>query len=217
VIPPLRDRSSEIPVFVRTFIEDLSRKSNRTTIPDIDPEAMRLLMTYSWPGNIRELRNVIERALLLCIDDVITTEHMPVEKMGTTLPGRSSPLPPHPRPLPSPGSSAPPPRAPTSVPRPRGGYAPTRIPPPMVEIDEGDSPDDTARRSAIDIEDLRGLSPADLKSKLGDIEKDRVLAALEQCAGNQTQAAKILGISRRTLVTRLETFKLPRPRKPAPR
>ena len=216
VIPPLRDRSSEIPVFVRTFIEDLSRKSNRTTIPDIDPEAMRLLMTYSWPGNIRELRNVIERALLLCIDDVITTEHMPVEKMGTTLPGRSSPLPTPPRPLPSPGSSAPP-RVPTSVPRPRGGYAPTRIPPPMVEIDEGDSPDDTARRSAIDIEDLRGLSPADLKSKLGDIEKDRVLAALEQCAGNQTQAAKILGISRRTLVTRLETFKLPRPRKPAPR
>ena len=201
VIPPLRERVGEIPSFSRTFLEDLCRKSDRHPIPEIDPEAMTLLLSYQWPGNIRELRNVMERALLLCNDDVITSEHMPVEKMGATLPARSL------------GASMPPPppsrEVPSVVPRPRGSNSPTRIPPPP-----DDSVEATGRLPAVDIADLRDMSPTELKSKLEEMDRDRVLSALEQCAGNQTQAAKILGISRRTLVTRLETYKLPRPRKP---
>ncbi len=52
-----------------------------------------------------------------------------------------------------------------------------------------------------------------LKSGMEQAERDLILKALEQCAGNQTQAAKLLGISRRTLVSRLEQYQLPRPRK----
>jgi two-component system, NtrC family, response regulator AtoC len=48
-------------------------------------------------------------------------------------------------------------------------------------------------------------------------ERDRILDALERCAGNQTKAARLLGISRRTLVARLEQYELPRPRKGSPR
>ena len=54
----------------------------------------------------------------------------------------------------------------------------------------------------------------DLRVELRELERQRILDALEQCAGNQTQAAKLLGISRRTLVTRLGELDLPRPRRP---
>jgi two-component system response regulator AtoC len=56
-------------------------------------------------------------------------------------------------------------------------------------------------------------SAEDLQRKVREHERRRILAALEQCAGNQTEAAKLLGISRRTLVTKLGTYDLPRPRK----
>jgi two-component system, NtrC family, response regulator AtoC len=54
---------------------------------------------------------------------------------------------------------------------------------------------------------------ADLKSELGALERERILTALAQCEGNQSRAAKLLGISRRTLITRLDAHQLPRPRK----
>ena len=58
-------------------------------------------------------------------------------------------------------------------------------------------------------------SVAELRSEVlaGLTERERIVAALEACDGNQTQAAKVLGISRRTLVTRLGEYELPRPRK----
>lgn len=56
-------------------------------------------------------------------------------------------------------------------------------------------------------------SPAGASSDARGAEKQRILAALEQCAGNQRRAAEVLGLSRRTLVTRLDEFELPRPRK----
>jgi DNA-binding NtrC family response regulator len=55
-----------------------------------------------------------------------------------------------------------------------------------------------------------------LRSKVGAAERGRILEALERCAGNQTKAARLLGMSRRTLVARLETYGLPRPRKASP-
>lgn len=62
-----------------------------------------------------------------------------------------------------------------------------------------------------------GDTPDTLRLKIAEAEKQRILRALEACAGNQTRAAAMLGISRRTLVTRLAEFNLPRPRKnPAP-
>jgi DNA-binding NtrC family response regulator len=54
---------------------------------------------------------------------------------------------------------------------------------------------------------------AQLLNQLERVERERIIDALARCGGNQTQAAELLGISRRTLVTRLETYDLPRPRK----
>jgi DNA-binding NtrC family response regulator len=53
----------------------------------------------------------------------------------------------------------------------------------------------------------------ELRDDMAELDKRRIVAALDQCAGNQTKAAQLLGISRRTLVSRLDTYDLPRPRK----
>src|SRR5262249_43371073 len=101
--------------------------------------------------NIRELRNMMERAALLCSDGVVELEHLPLEKMKAQF-GRPAPL-------------------------------------------EAEAPDE---------------EPGD---PLAAEERRRIIEALEQCAGNQTHAARMLGMAGNTLLGRLEAYKLPRPRK----
>src|SRR5581483_10712780 len=64
-VPPLRDRRDDIPLLTRYFVQKHARKLGKT-VESIPPETMQALMHYHWPGNIRELQNVIERAMILC-------------------------------------------------------------------------------------------------------------------------------------------------------
>ena len=64
-IPPLRERKSDIPALLQYFISKKSKQMNLPSVPDIEPGSVELLMEYSWPGNIRELENIIERELIL--------------------------------------------------------------------------------------------------------------------------------------------------------
>jgi len=66
-IPPLRERPADIPLIARYFLEKYARSMNKD-VTDISPEAMKILIQYNWPGNIRELRNTIERALVVVGD-----------------------------------------------------------------------------------------------------------------------------------------------------
>jgi DNA-binding NtrC family response regulator len=77
-LPPLRERKDDIPELVGLFI---ARNNPRMglNIQDITPRAMQALLAHSWPGNIRELRNVIERAMLFCDDAAIDLAHLPAE------------------------------------------------------------------------------------------------------------------------------------------
>jgi len=151
VIPPLRDRPSEIEDLARLFVARVSHAMERGAAPVIDQAAVACLCRYAWPGNVRELRNVIERAVLLCSGDRIMIEHLPVEKLSSA---------------PYPAPAAP------SVP-----LAPHAEPPAAPN------------------------------------ERQRILDALEACAGNQTRAARLLGVSRGTLMARLDQYNLPRPRR----
>jgi len=77
-LPPLRERKEDIPDLVGFFI----RKNNQSmglNITDITPRAMETMMKYDWPGNIRELKNAIERAMLFCDDTAIDIQHLPTE------------------------------------------------------------------------------------------------------------------------------------------
>lgn len=145
-VPPLRDRRAEIPPLARRFAKLIADELARPS-PEIGPRAMALLVAYHWPGNIRELKNVIDRAVLLSPDDHLEPEHLPLDKLGLDQ-GR--------------------PEAPVSTPAP----------------------------------------PTD-----EDPERARIMAALEACGGNQTRAARMLGMGRRTLAGRLDRFQIPRPKK----
>jgi DNA-binding NtrC family response regulator len=100
VIPPLRQRVDEILGLAAEFTRRAARDNGRSAPPGISAEAQQLLRAYSWPGNIRELRNVVERAVLLCGDGRwILAEHLPAETMRATFspaPAADLPAPPEP-------------------------------------------------------------------------------------------------------------------------
>ena len=75
-VPPLRERRDDIPVLVDHFIEKFNKR-NSTKIKRITTSALNMLMVYSWPGNIRELENCIERACILTTDNVIHAYNLP--------------------------------------------------------------------------------------------------------------------------------------------
>jgi formate hydrogenlyase transcriptional activator len=65
-VPPLRERPEDIPMLVRHFVQQFSRRTNKS-IETIPTETMKALVRYRWPGNIRELQNVIERAVIVSL------------------------------------------------------------------------------------------------------------------------------------------------------
>ena len=75
-MPPLRDRKDDIMLLADYFLERIAAENNKD-ISRISTPAIEMLTRYHWPGNIRELENCIERAVLLCNDDVIRSEHLP--------------------------------------------------------------------------------------------------------------------------------------------
>jgi len=87
-VPPLRERPDDIPLLVRHFVQQFSRRANRQ-IDTVPSETMNALVQYHWPGNIRELQNVIERAVILSTG---TTLRAPVDHLANSAP-RSEPAP----------------------------------------------------------------------------------------------------------------------------
>lgn len=73
-IPPLRERKSDIPALANYFLKQLSQTYRRKLL--FAPEAFRVLERYDWPGNVRQLRNVIERAVILCDGDILLPDHI---------------------------------------------------------------------------------------------------------------------------------------------
>jgi len=183
-IPPLRERSEEIEPLAREFARQLSRNPRAHTL---SPDVIALLSGYTWPGNIRELRNAIERAVLLAGDGPILPEHFAVEKMTATV---STPI-----------SDVPLPRATHSrAEREHAGHGSQHdtLPP--------DSEDESEATDAVSLGER-------LRRQVQEVERQHIIDALTRCGGNQTRAARELGISRRTLISRLEAYNIPRPLK----
>ena len=163
-IPPLRDRRDEIQPLAEQFIAGASAPLGRSFA--FSEDAKQWLTSHDWPGNIRELRNACERAVLLATGTLIERHHL------TTIDDPAK-RPPNQRM-----------RSSATIPPPPGIRAP----------------------SAADM-------PSQVRATVAELEKQRILEALERCAGNQTRAAELLGISRRTLINRLDEYGIARPRK----
>jgi two-component system response regulator AtoC len=75
-LPPLRDRIEDIPALVGSFIRQINLRTGNA-VSNITPRAIELLKKHEWPGNIRELNHVMERAMLMCDDETIDIGHLP--------------------------------------------------------------------------------------------------------------------------------------------
>ncbi len=167
VIPPLRERNDEVIPLAEQFVASAAGPLGRSFA--LSEDARQWLSSHDWPGNIRELRNACERAVLLATGPVIDLHHLTVGFPADLDPSNRQPQ--------------------------RFRSSPT-IPPPMG----------ISAPSAADM-------PTQVRATVAELEKQRILEALERCAGNQTRAAEMLGISRRTLINRLDEYGIARPRK----
>jgi formate hydrogenlyase transcriptional activator len=89
-IPPLRERPADIPVLVAFLLERYATRL-RKTVPTVDMETLELLQSYNWPGNVRQLENVIERAVVICENDVLEIEEAWLKSGVGALRSRISP------------------------------------------------------------------------------------------------------------------------------
>jgi Nif-specific regulatory protein len=80
-LPPLRERKDDIPLLVDSFIKEFSDEELTVSVG-----AMKLMLGYNWPGNIRQLRNIIQRAVILCSSNIIDTEHILLEEKNDESP-----------------------------------------------------------------------------------------------------------------------------------
>ena len=147
-LPPLRERPTDIPMLAHHFLDKYATEFGKTIV-EIDPDAMQLLLAYPFTGNVRELENVIERAVALEENDRITEASLPAQV-------RRRP-------------------APTS--------------------DAG---------SGLDLPD-QGI---DLEGVVDDVERRLIGKALDRTGGRKKEAARLLGISFRSLRYRLDKLKI---------
>jgi two-component system response regulator HydG len=79
VLPALRYRKEDIPLFAEFFLAKANKELNKDDVEGFDPEVTQIFMNYSWPGNLREFRNVVRRAALLTSGGLVSTKVLPPE------------------------------------------------------------------------------------------------------------------------------------------
>ena len=175
-IPPLRERPGELEALAALFLQRAIEGLGLKKAPKLSAKALKLMQNYAWPGNIRELRNTMDRAVLLCEGDSIKPEHLPAEKMASVM---------------SPEKNI--------------------FEEPQANHFDPEFNEDTAQ---IDLSSAKlPLQTPKLTGDQSELEYRQIIDALFRAGGNQTMAADIMGIPRRTFVRRLEAYDIPRPRK----
>ena len=84
-VPPLRERQSDVPALAEYILNKLTNQCGTDSMTTITPDALSTLSTYSFPGNVRELENILERAMALCEDDLITVDDLDLPEQQTAL------------------------------------------------------------------------------------------------------------------------------------
>jgi len=185
-LPPLRERREDIPLLVDHFITRFNERLKKQ-ITAATPEAIDCLVSHQWPGNIRELENVIERTILFCEEPFIRVEDLPGELGGT--PRQSVAVPPPP---PSPAEEKPAAASASS------GALPAQ--PPAV-------PPSASATLPLVGEEVGSLKEA-VRAETERVERELIQRALDETGGNVTKAARKLQISRKSLQTKMKELGL---------
>jgi len=206
-LPPLRERAEDIPMFVEFFLEKVRSKEDGR-VRRVSAAALEMIQSYHWPGNIRELANVVTQATALAEGAVIQPQHLPRKLLDRTpasagpsgrreAPARSETEPrPAAEPEPAPGSPSPAPPRVAAIPG-EGEAAevdPQRLHRLIVDWTEREAVAGVAD-GRVDLEALLGQ----LKASTAEVARRLIRRALQQTMGRQKEAAELLGISTRTL------------------
>jgi DNA-binding NtrC family response regulator len=188
-VPPLRERPDDVLPLAQHFLRSHSERKG-IAAPELSAEAREALSSYTWPGNIRELRNVIHFALLISSGTTIGPEHLKVTG-GWGAPGAVA------------GTWA------------SASDAPSAISPFTPAVPEGVTPEEQAPLQAaleapLDAiaSHLRRSFATPGESLFDDLESLIVTEAYQRCGGNQVQTALLLGITRNVLRTLLKRHSL---------
>lgn len=195
-LPSLKERREDIPVLVSHFMAQLAGDKARY---GISQEAMRCLMQYDWPGNVRELRNVIERGIILSEKNTITEDTLPrdlVESVCGAFPVALRQ-----------GVSA---RLPELTPLRDAAHMQLsgmeNLHSEKHDTNKTEQGFLTVDMAAFPSQEKAMAFPASSSLKLEDMERAHIAQVLAICAGNKLQAAKALGIARKTLYRKLQAF-----------
>ena len=199
-MPPLRERVDDIPLLVDHFLAQLNERYHRH-VRGLTPDAIALLQQYAWPGNIRELRNVLERVHVETAGDVIGRKAFMewVEERAQFYPGNWDLQ----------AREAARAERPALIPPYSGPVQPMR---PMLPAGAGEVIDVVPQR--LDPTPPQGNGPIDVTPEPpGEITPEHLQRAYRQADGNITQAARLLGVHKATLYRRMKALGLtPHPR-----
>ncbi|HUP88760.1 MAG TPA: sigma-54 dependent transcriptional regulator [Longimicrobiales bacterium] len=226
-LPPLRERRADIPLLIESFIRQASKEHDRPPVV-ISPESLAILMQYDWPGNVREIKNLVESMVVLAPGRIIAPQDIPQE-IRTLSPDNTKLLPAPMLRVEDGGAPAPElefifrtliqmrvdiddlrrqfqsyqrnhPELPASEPV----YHPMPLVPSGRSLDviaPGPDVDD-----ASDEEDVIVFRPG---MTIQTLEKDAIVAALKSVAGNRRKAAEMLGMGERTLYRKIKEYGIP--------
>jgi DNA-binding NtrC family response regulator len=158
-LAPLRERPEDIEPLARHLLNSVGG----TTPPELEPQTLDAMRAYSWPGNVRQLKNCLERAVILSNNGRITINELPPEVVRPAVPSTVFAAPPS---------------------------------------QSGAAPDFSSGASSF------GSGPSSSPTSLRDVERQQILAALEQTGWHRGKTAEILGISPSTLYRRLRDYNL---------
>ncbi len=173
-LPPLRQHRADIPALAAYLSDEIALRLGRPA-PTLAPEALANLLAYDFPGNVRELANVLERALVRCHGTVVPAGHIAAALAAVGI---------------------------ASI---RGTASDVACKRPLrADV----LAHDDASRANEDHESLLVAMPAGLPLALAELEQMAILEALRRVRGNRTHAARLLGISLRTLRNKVRTLRL---------
>lgn len=179
-IPPLRERSEDIPALLHHFIHLANRTQGVSSPCYLTDDLMRFLCQYSWPGNVRQLQNIVERLVVMRGGGALSLVDLPRELLDQSLEELSFE-----RPASAPSLTLPRPQAKMPLARPVDHQV-------VYPANFGDLPE----------------SGIDLTQFIEGLENTLIKQALERTGNNRNQAAKLLGLNRTTLVERIKKRQL---------